>query len=98
MAMDLKSRIKDYWKNLDAANKKKVVRTIIIVGLMIFGIAVYYVKYGTKNIATPKAVQNTRSGNKTGAASSGKIRLSAGSGKDQRDAERSGRSQERNQG
>jgi len=58
MAMDLKSRIKDYWKNLDAANKKKVVRTIIIVGLMIFGIAVYYVKYGTKNIATPKAVQN----------------------------------------
>ena len=58
MAMDLKSRIKVYWKNLDATSKKKVVKTVIIVGLMIFGIAVYFVKYGTKNIATPKAVQN----------------------------------------
>ena len=60
MAMDLKSKFKDYWKNLDAAGKKKVVRTIIIVGLMVFGIAVYYVKYGTKTIETPPVSQNPK--------------------------------------
>jgi conjugal transfer pilus assembly protein TraB len=60
MAMDLKGRLKDYWKNLDAGDKKKVVRTIIIVGLMVFGIAVYYVKYGTKTIETPRASQNPK--------------------------------------
>jgi conjugal transfer pilus assembly protein TraB len=60
MAMDLKGRFKDYWKNLDAADKKKVVRTFIIVGLMVFGIAVYYVKYGTKTIESPRVSQNPK--------------------------------------
>ena len=57
MAIDLKSKFKEYWKNLDADGKKKVVRTIIIVGLMVFGIAVYYIKYGTKTIETPRVSQ-----------------------------------------
>jgi len=60
MAIDLKGKIKEYWKNLDAAGKKKVVRTIIIVGLMVFGIAVYYMKYGTKAIETPRVNQNPK--------------------------------------
>lgn len=60
MAIDLKSKFKEYWKNLDADGKKKVVRTIIIVGLMVFGIAVYYIKYGTKTIETPRVSQNPK--------------------------------------
>ena len=60
MAIDLKSKFKEYWKNLDAAGKKKVVRTIIIVGLMVFGIAVYYIKYGTKTREAPQVSQNPK--------------------------------------
>jgi conjugal transfer pilus assembly protein TraB len=60
MAIDLKNKFKEYWKNLGADGKKKVVRTIIIVGLMVFGIAVYYIKYGTKTIETPRVSQNPK--------------------------------------
>ena len=60
MAIDLKSKFKEYWKNLDAAGKKKVVRTIIIVGLMVFGIAVYYIKYGTKTREAPQVSPNPK--------------------------------------
>jgi len=60
MAIDLKSKIKAYWENLDAAGKKKVVTTIIIVGLMVFGIAVYYIKFGTKTREAPKVSQNPK--------------------------------------
>ncbi|MGD0021963.1 MAG: TraB/VirB10 family protein, partial [Smithellaceae bacterium] len=39
---------------------KKVVRTIIIVGLMVFGISVYYIKYGTKTREAPQVSQNPK--------------------------------------
>ncbi len=60
MAIDLQSKFKEYWKNLDAAGKKKIVRTIIIVGLMVLGIGVYYIKYGTKTREAPQASLNPK--------------------------------------
>lgn len=60
MALDMKSKFKEYWGNLDAAGKKKVVRTIIIVGLMVLGIMVYYIKYGTKTREAPQVSSNPK--------------------------------------
>jgi conjugal transfer pilus assembly protein TraB len=60
MALDVKSKFKGYWGNLDAESKKKVVRTFIIVGLMVFGIAVYYIKYGTKIREAPQVSPNPK--------------------------------------
>ena len=60
MALDLKNKFKEYWANLDAAAKKKVVRTTIIVGLMVFGIATYYIKYGTKTRETQQVSSNIK--------------------------------------
>ena len=60
MALDLKNKVKAHWGNLDAQSKKKVVRTMIIVGLIVFGGAVYCIKYGTQTRETPPANTNPK--------------------------------------
>jgi len=60
MALDLKNKVKAYWENLEAQSKKKVVKTLIIVSLMVLGIAVYYIKYGTKIREAPQVHSNPK--------------------------------------
>lgn len=58
--VDIKNKLKVYWENLDSSAKKKVVGTLLIVSLMILGIGIYYIKFGTKTRETPRANLNPK--------------------------------------
>jgi len=58
--LDLKKIYQEHWVNLDAAAKKKTVIIIILASVMVFGAAVYFIKFGSKNREATPGNKNPR--------------------------------------
>jgi len=77
MAIDLKSKIKAYWENLDAAGRKGS-NDNYHRGLMVFGIAVYYIKFGNKDQRSAQGQSKSQTRNKVGTYLLEKLRICKG--------------------
>lgn len=58
--LDLKKIYQEHWVNLDAAAKKKTVMIIILASVMVFGAAIYFIKFGSKNREATPGNKNPR--------------------------------------